>query len=127
MESISASSEHPKPANASSPSVTTTSGSDPASHSTSADPAPSYVANLTTANVGKPKGKNLTEGGFEDDNGKNNASYNADVGSEDDPGRVAQQGFQKLNAATAGSSAGPQEQSISREGTYDALGAENEA
>ena len=92
-----------------------------------ADPAPSYVTNLTTPNTGKPKGKNLTEGGFDDDDGRNKASYTADVGSKDDPGRTAQQGFQKLNAATAGSNARPQEQEVSGEGTYDALGAENEA
>ena len=103
-----------------------TSGDDPP-NSSSADTAPSYVTNQSTANAGKPKGKNLTEGGFDDDDGNNNASYTTDIGSENDPGRAAQQNFQKLNAATAGSNARPQEQGVFGEGTYDALETENEA
>ena len=107
--------------------MTSSSGNSLSNSPSSANTAPSYVTYQVTANAGKPKGKNLTEGGFDDDNGKNNASYTAEIGSENDPGRVAQQNFQKLNAATGGSNARPQEQDVSGEGTYDSLRAENEA
>ncbi|KAL3427137.1 hypothetical protein PVAG01_00646 [Phlyctema vagabunda] len=61
------------------------------------DEAPSYV-NSQYIDAGKPKGKNLTEGGFSDDDGKN-ASFNGDIGGKNDPGRLAEQGFDRSNAA----------------------------
>ena len=82
------------------------------------DPAPTYVTSVLSAGHTKPKGKNLTEGGFDDDP-KNNASFNSDIGNEDDPGRVAELQFQKRQAATVGS--GPKQSSITGDGQYDIL------
>lgn len=84
----------------------------------SVDPAPSYVTSVTSAGHTKPKGKNLTEGGFDDDP-KNNASFNSDIGTEDDPGRAAELQFQKRQAATVGS--GPKQSGITGDGQYDVL------
>ncbi|KAK2746465.1 hypothetical protein FQN57_003091 [Myotisia sp. PD_48] len=52
----------------------------------SADPNP---AASTGTGVSKPKGKNLTEGGFDDDPA-NNASFTSEIGSKDDPSRQAE-------------------------------------
>ena len=68
----------------------------------SADFAPSYVASATaSATDGKPKGKNITEGGF-DSNPENNTSFTSDIGTEDDPGRAAELQFQKQNTVNVG-------------------------
>lgn len=76
----------------------------------------------------KPKGANLTEGGFDSDNAPN-ASSNAEIGSEDDPGRVAEAQIQKAMAHTAEGSAGSglKQKKITDDGQYDALPAEEEA
>ncbi|MCJ1462140.1 hypothetical protein MMC07_000740 [Pseudocyphellaria aurata] len=111
-----------------------TSGYNPTSQDTSRssrDPppsnaavAPSYVAGVTAqpTQSGKPKGKDLTEGGFDDvdDSAANNASFTADIGSENDPGRAAEQGFQRTNAAVAGSG-GPRQSEVTGKGQYDVL------
>ncbi|RAL17108.1 uncharacterized protein BO97DRAFT_360821 [Aspergillus homomorphus CBS 101889] len=62
--------------------------------------APSYVHDVLD-NLGntKPKGNNLKEGDIPDD--APNASYTTDIGSENDPGRLAQGGFQ-LKSAESG-------------------------
>ena len=73
----------------------------------------------------KPKGKNLTEGGFDDDP-SNNASFTADIGSDNDPGRVAEAAFQRRNAESgpdAGGS-GPRQKEITGDGQYDVLEAD---
>lgn len=89
-----------------------------------ASDAPGYVASVTAqaTQSGKPKGKNLTEGGFDDtdDSAGNNASFTADIGSENDPGRAAEQGFQRTNAAVAGSG-GPRQDDVTGKGQYDVL------
>ena len=82
------------------------------------DPAPTYVTSVTSAGQTKPKGKNLTEGGFDDDP-KNNASFNSDIGTENDPGKAAELQFQKQQAATVGS--GPRQSGITGDGQYDIL------
>lgn len=76
----------------------------------------------------KPKGANLTEGGFDSDNAQN-ASTNAEIGSEDDPGRAAEAQFQKATAHTAADSAGSgmKQKGITDDGQFDALPAEEEA
>ncbi|KAF2262859.1 hypothetical protein CC78DRAFT_569490 [Lojkania enalia] len=52
----------------------------------------------------KPKGKNITEGGFDSSNP--NASFNNDIGGKNDPGRVAEHQFQKEAAQSAYDAAG---------------------
>ncbi|KAJ9351862.1 hypothetical protein C8Q69DRAFT_467509 [Paecilomyces variotii] len=58
-------------------------------------PAPSYIEPVIH-NPGntKPKGQNLKEGGFTD---KKNASWNTDIGSRNDPGRLAENKFERYN------------------------------
>lgn len=86
--------------------------------------APGYIASVTVqpTQSGKPKGKNLTEGGFDDtdDSAANNASFTADIGTENDPGRLAEQGFQRTNAAVAGGG-GPRQDEVTGKGQYDVL------
>lgn len=58
----------------------------------------------------KPKGKNLTEGGF-DNSASKNASFNSDIGTKQDPGRVAESRFQHEMAEVDASAAkGPKDQ-----------------
>ncbi|MCJ1379374.1 hypothetical protein MMC17_002475 [Xylographa soralifera] len=79
------------------------------------DSAPSYVTNLAAENTGKPKGKNITEGGFD---GEADSAL-AEPGSEDDPGRASLQGFQNQQAATVGS--GPRQGAVTGDGQYEML------
>ena len=80
------------------------------------DAAPSYVTNLAVENTAKPKGKNITEGGFDSDDTN---SAMPEPGSEDDPGRASLQGFQNQQAATVGS--GPRQGGVTGDGQYDIL------
>ena len=84
-----------------------TSGAGAQTGSSDSDTAPSYVTNLATQKTGKPKGKNITEGGFDDSSA--NASL-PEPGSEDDPGRASLQGFQNQQAAIVRS--GPRQEGI---------------
>ena len=83
--------------------------------------APGYVTNVSAERTGKPHGKNITEGGFDADDSKN-ASFTTNIGSKKDPGRVAEDHFEKINeGATAG--AGPRQYGAEEgTGTYDTLG-----
>lgn len=85
--------------------------------SSNSDTAPSYVTSQAAGNVGKPKGENITEGGFDGDS-SNTAGF-AEPGSEGDPGRASLQGFQNKQAATVGS--GPRQGEITGDGQYDML------
>lgn len=71
--------------------------------------------------VGKPKGTNLTEGGFQGD--EPNASYNTDIGSENDPGRAALGKLQRMTDESAVDAGNPTRQKEVETGTggYDAL------
>jgi hypothetical protein len=62
------------------------------------EPAPTYVkADILDQPLHqKPKGRNLTEGGIEED--APNASSTAEIGSEDDPGRLAEERFARTAA-----------------------------
>ncbi|KAI9882139.1 MAG: hypothetical protein M1823_006116 [Watsoniomyces obsoletus] len=86
------------------------------------DVAPTYVSTDVTnrATHQKPKGKNLKEGDIPDD--APNASFTAEIGSKDDPGRLAEQ---KMGLHTAESALdaghGPRQKKIQAEGQYDAL------
>ena len=62
--------------------------------------APTYVNVGQYVNKGGPKGKNLKEEDLDVDDSKN-ASFNSDIGDENDPGRLAEQKFAKENAEVA--------------------------
>lgn len=84
------------------------------------DTAPSYVHGGQAAG-GKPKGKNLTEGGFDDDDGKN-ASFTSNIGDENDPGRLAEDKFEQENAESAAYvGGGPRQKKITGNGQYASL------
>ncbi|KAF2185732.1 hypothetical protein K469DRAFT_707398 [Zopfia rhizophila CBS 207.26] len=69
----------------------------------------------------KPKGKNLTEEGF--DGKEPNASFNnPEIGSENDPARVAEGKYQLRDAQSgADAGGGPRQGKVTGEGVYDAL------
>ncbi|OAX81532.1 hypothetical protein ACJ72_04124 [Emergomyces africanus] len=72
--------------------------------------SPSYVNPVVHHNMSsmKPKGANLTEGGFDDnDDQQPNVSFTSEIGSADDPGRVAERLYQSRNAETPGEAAAP--------------------
>lgn len=96
--------------------------------STDVDAAPGYVASVQSeANqTGKPKGKNLTEGGFDDDP-SNNASFTSEIGAEDDPGRKAEGDMQK-KAQSASGGTGPRQAPGESDGSqYDILNTDQSA
>jgi len=72
----------------------------------------------------KPKGANVTEGGF--DGSAPNASFNGDVGGKNDPGRLAEQAMAK-SAAESGAAGGDNtvtaKSGLTKDGVgYEALG-----
>jgi len=69
----------------------------------------------------KPHNNNITEGGF--DSNAPNAGFNQDIGTEKDPGRLAEQNLEARNAQSARDSvSGPS--GVTGKGTYDALRSE---
>ena len=73
--------------------------------SSGGDPsAPGYVSSVTQPEgqfgQGKPKGKNITEASEDDFNKLNRGD--AEIGSENDPGRRAEQDFQKKTQSASG-------------------------
>jgi hypothetical protein len=93
--------------------------------SSNAGTAPSYV-DSQFVDVRGPKGKNLTEGGFES-NDKNNASFNSEIGSKNDPGRATEAKFQRANVDAAGDAGFPRQKGTTGESTYDTLDPETQA
>uniref|UniRef100_A0A093UYB5 50S ribosomal protein L25 n=1 Tax=Talaromyces marneffei PM1 TaxID=1077442 RepID=A0A093UYB5_TALMA len=85
--------------------------------------APSYITPVVQ-NVGntKPNGVNIKEGGF-DSNPKNNASFNSDIGTNMDPGRLAEQKFQKYTAQS-GANAGYTNPTVDANQPYGNLGSD---
>ena len=92
-----------------------------ATSSADARQAPGYVASVVSeaAQTGKPKGKNITEGGFESDDTKN-ASFTTDIGAKDDPARAAEEQFQTTAQTSAGGKGAPQGE-VTKDGQYDVL------
>ena len=92
------------------------------------DAAPGYVASVVSeANkTGKPKGKNITEGGFDDDP-SNNASFTSDIGTEDDPGRKAEADMQKKAQSASGGTGPRQAPGESDNSQYDVLDTDQSA
>lgn len=95
--------------------------------SSNADPAPSYIASQHIRD-NKPKGTNLTEGGFDSDDTKN-ASFNAEIGSKDDPGRLAEDKIQRQNADEGASAAQTRQygQGVGGDNQYSNLDGETQA
>ena len=82
------------------------------------DAAPGYITSVMQGGDGKAKGKDLTEGGFEGE--PSNVGQPPEIGSKDDPGRAALQGFQNQNARAAGDIGAKQTQLEGQSG-YDPL------
>lgn len=90
--------------------------------SSDVDAAPGYVASVVSdpAQTGKPKGKNITEGGF-DEGDDQNASFNSEIGGENDPGRAAENDMQRKTQSSSGSSAPRQKMGDSDDNQYGGL------
>ncbi|KAF2798191.1 hypothetical protein K505DRAFT_296976 [Melanomma pulvis-pyrius CBS 109.77] len=73
----------------------------------------------------RPKGKNITEGGFDD--GAPNASFNNVVGGRKDPGSLAEEKFVRENAKVAGGGGGTGDGELTGESGFDGLEREEEA
>lgn len=76
----------------------------------------------------KPKGTNITEGGFDndDDNPDHNASFTAEIGTENDPGRLAETTFRQRGADIPGPGKGSRQTDVTADGQYDVLQSEQE-
>jgi hypothetical protein len=82
--------------------------------------APSYVADVTDGYQGtKPDGRNIHEGGFSSD--AKNASFDAEIGSDQDPGRAAINKFQRTNAESGPDAGYPHQKSVNTNTPFDAL------
>ena len=78
------------------------------------------AANLTGSSGNAPHGKNIQEGGF--DSGAPNASFNAEIGGKNDPGRVALNEAQRKQAESGpDAGAGPRQGGVSNDGQFDVL------
>ena len=91
--------------------------------------APSYVSELTGGSFGqgKPKGKNLQEGGFDSDP-RYNASFNSEIGSRNDPGRVGENDMQRRVAESGPDAAGgPRQKGVENQHLYQNLAREQSA
>ncbi|KAJ0163751.1 hypothetical protein CTA2_2469 [Colletotrichum tanaceti] len=83
--------------------------------------APTYVNNQYIRDPNGPHGKNITEG-FDTKNTRDGvqAAFDAEIGSENDPSRAAEQGF--LQSQTkAGRDAGPRQTEPSGQTVYENL------
>lgn len=92
------------------------------------DAAPGYIGSVESEakKTGKPKGKNITEGGFDDDP-SNNASFNSEIGTENDPGRKAEADMQKKAQSASGGTGPRQAPGESDNSQYDVLETEQDA
>ncbi|KAK1985676.1 hypothetical protein LZ30DRAFT_707730 [Colletotrichum cereale] len=83
--------------------------------------APSYVNNQFIRDPNGPHGKNITEG-FDAEGTRDGvqAAFGAEVGSENDPGRAAEQGFLR-SQTKAGRDAGPRQAEVGSQTVYEKL------
>ncbi|KAI8306398.1 hypothetical protein K4K61_004582 [Colletotrichum sp. SAR11_59] len=109
------------PSASATPSTGSAPGSGAASVPGQAGAAPTYVNNQYTRDPNGPHGKNITEG-FDDKNTKDGvqAAMKADIGSENDPGRVAEQHL-KLSQTKGARDAGPRQGEVGGETVYEKL------
>ena len=96
------------------------SGSEGNTRSTSGQDSSSSVQ---PSGYGKPKGKNITEGSEDDFKGP--STQDAEIGSENDPGRRAESDFQKQTQQASGSTA-PRQGAQSGETKYSTLSGDQE-
>ncbi|KAJ5682541.1 hypothetical protein N7462_005706 [Penicillium macrosclerotiorum] len=83
--------------------------------------APSYINDVTDGYQGqKPHGKNLKEGGF-DSSEATNTSFTSQIGSGQDPGRAAEQKFQRTVAESGPDVGGPRQKGVDNQTMYQAL------
>ncbi|KAJ5634746.1 hypothetical protein N7528_002588 [Penicillium herquei] len=83
--------------------------------------APSYVADVTDGYQGtKPDGRNVHEGGFAS-KGTQNASFGAEIGSDQDPAREAINKFQRTNAESGPYAGVPHQKTVNTQTPFDAL------
>jgi hypothetical protein len=88
--------------------------------------APSYINDVTDGYQGqKPKGQDLHAGGFPADS--KNASFTSSIGSEMDPGRAAENKFQRTVAESALDVGGPRQKGIDNQNLYDTLKSDQRA
>ena len=85
--------------------------------------APSYVENQYIKDSSGPHGRNLTEGGWDESKIEDGIqkSFNAELGSKNDPARVAEQQME-LNNNAQSRAAGPKQSELTNKTPYDALG-----
>ncbi|KAI1183087.1 hypothetical protein F5B17DRAFT_417543 [Nemania serpens] len=83
--------------------------------------APSYVDNQFRRDPNGPHGKNIEEDESIGTGGAKNASFDAEIGSKDDPSLLAERKFYQANSAAPGSSGG-REGTVAEKTTYDVLG-----
>lgn len=108
------------------------SSSTPAAASTGSAPAsagtaPSYVQNVYHQDQSGPHGKNIhhDESIATEDKNKN-ASFSAEIGSENDPARLAEKKFALAGQAPA-TSIGERQHTVNTETRFDALGSNESA
>ena len=78
------------------------------------------MLNQPLPETAKPKGRNITEGGFDSD--APNASFSGDIGGKNDPGRAAELKFAEMNAQAAhDAGSGPRQKEITGDGQFDVL------
>lgn len=83
--------------------------------------APSYVNDITPGyQHTKPAGRNIHEGGFDADD-KNNASFNSEIGSDQDPGRAAINKFQRTTAESGPDAGHPRQKKVDNQQPFQAL------
>jgi hypothetical protein len=96
---------------------TTASGSSPYN----GGQAPSYIADVTDGyQHQKPNGRNIHEGGF-DSSTAENAAFNSDIGTSDDPGRAGLNKFQHTTAKSALNAGVPRQEHVGSQTAFDAL------
>lgn len=83
--------------------------------------APSYVeaGQQGLQGVVKPKGRDIQEGGFDDS--APNASFNSEIGTKNDPARLAEQKIDERNAQSAADVGYQRDSKVSGDGQYDVL------
>ena len=97
----------------------------PQQGSSHAGVAPTYV-NSQYVHGGGAKGKNITEGGFDSSDAKN-ASFNNEIGTKKDPGRLAEQKMFKENADGSASAGFPKQSGNNADNPYESLGGDTSA
>lgn len=83
------------------------------------DPSNADAGQQGTEDEMRPKGRNVHEGDF--DNDAPNASFNNEIGTENDPARFAESQFEQRNARNAGDAGYARDMNTTDEGQFDAL------